>query len=96
MTVADTTEHAVIYHGLLLHNGLEPVAVSGWARILERGSESLEHDLIGHSMHQLISDRPDMNPGRLRMVEFSWTDMGPLEIPEVTPFVDLVKRDKGE
>lgn len=79
--MADTTAHTVIYHGIMLHDGMDPVSAAGWAT-LENVGHDLEQQLIDHSIRQLIMEQPGMDANRIRMIEFSWTDLGPVKIPE--------------
>lgn len=92
MTVAGITSHAAIYSGILLHHGSEPISVAGWVSLTPEASgwsdDDISAELRDYSVDMLIDYRPDTDPTALRFVEFSWTDLGPVAVPDVDPDPD--------
>lgn len=75
------TKRSVIFHGIVSH-GMETIGYSQWGLINK--PESLESDMIQVMLEQ-ISEDDRYDRDRLRVVEFSWTDVPPMFVSDDAP-----------
>lgn len=83
--MAETTAPAVIYSAVFQVVGYHLLPRAGWASVDNPDPDTLEKDLRDYAIKMLIKDHPRVTPEDVHVVDFTWTFMPEVEIPDVDP-----------
>lgn len=92
--MAETTEHTVIYRTVFVHDVLEPIVCTGWVTV-HHADDDLEDVIAEHSITLWLETRPECNREDVRLIEITWSDMGPVEVPDV-PHASSAESSEGD
>lgn len=91
--MAESTARTALYRGVIVHEAAIPIMATAWATI---GPDTEESDLQDYMIDNLVKDRPGTTRDQYRVIEFTWTEIDPVEIPEVDPQLDTTPPEEED